>query len=84
MRPELVGAVALASRGDGPDATPAIHWLMVAPRWRRRGVARLLVAAAERRAWDDGHREIRLETHAAWTAAARLYAELGYDAIREV
>jgi GNAT superfamily N-acetyltransferase len=76
-----VGTVALADRGIGATALPAVHWLAVLPTWRRRGVARLLVAALEERCWQQGQREIFLETHESWTAARRLYEELGYRQI---
>lgn len=77
-RPEI-GALALAERGAGQQTLPAIHWLVVDPRWRRRGAGRLLVETAEAFAFRHGWREIVLETHAAWTAANRFYEQLGYS-----
>lgn len=77
-QPLPVGTVALAERAAGPEAVAAVHWLAVLPMWRRRGVARLLMAALEERAWDLGYRTIALETHAGWTAAKQLYESLGY------
>lgn len=79
----LVGAVALGERelvapGNERRAVPVIHWLMVRLRFRRKGLGKALVAAAENAAWQLGAREIRLETHAAWSEAARLYSRLGY------
>lgn len=75
-----VGSVTLVTRpGDPPRAS--IHWLAVRPNWRRRGVARALVATLEAAAFADGHRRVTLETHAAWRAAIRLYASLGYTPI---
>jgi GNAT superfamily N-acetyltransferase len=68
----------LADRGLGALAVPAVHWLAVLPNWRRRGVGRLLIEALEERSWQQGHREIFLETHEGWTAARRLYESLGY------
>ncbi len=73
-----VGTITLAFRGTGETAQPVIHWLAVLPGWRRRGVARLLLAALEKSCWDAGYREIGLETHAAWTAARRFYEQAGY------
>lgn len=73
-----IGTVALAFRGAGGAAQPVIHWLAVLPSWRRRGVARLLLAALEKSCWDAGYREIGLETHGAWTAAVRFYEQAGY------
>lgn len=73
-----VGTVTLAERGRGASAVPVVHWLAVLPRWRRRGVARLLMNALHRDVWAGGGREVFLETHTAWTAAARFYEARGY------
>jgi GNAT superfamily N-acetyltransferase len=73
-----VGTVALARRGDTPDAPPAVHWLAVLPSWRRRGVGRLLITSLEAAVWETGQRQVWLETHAQWSEAARLYESLGY------
>lgn len=78
MPGELVGTATLALRGTGCSAKPVVHWLAVLPTWRRRGVATLLMDALEASAWKDGHREIWLETHAAWIAAAAFYDSRGY------
>ncbi len=77
-RGATIGTVALAMRGAGETALPVIHWLAVAPGWRRRGVARLLVATLEAAAWRAGYREVHLESHAAWIAALSFYESLGY------
>ena len=79
---ELVGSVSLAMRGESDRAKPVVHWLMVAPRWRRRGVGRLLLSQSEQAAWAAGYREIWLETHARWEAAVKFYEALGYRAAR--
>ncbi|HEX3871773.1 MAG TPA: GNAT family N-acetyltransferase [Pirellulales bacterium] len=73
-----IGTVTLAQRGSGDMARPAVHWLAVLPRWRRRGVARLLMSAVHREAWMAGGREVVLETHSGWTAAAGFYESMGY------
>ena len=78
---ELIGTATLALRGVGPEAKPVVHWLAVLPSWRRRGVATLLMNAVETSAWKDGHREIWLETHAAWAAAASFYDARGYRTV---
>jgi GNAT superfamily N-acetyltransferase len=75
---QLVGSIVMAMRGGPDNARPAVHWLIVRPAWRRRGIGRLLMAHLEVAAWDDGHREIYLETHASWKAAAAFYETLGY------
>lgn len=74
----LVGAVTLAMRGQPDHARPVVHWLMVLPAWRRRGVGQLLLAHLEAAAWHAGHRQIWLETHAAWSAAVTFYEASGY------
>lgn len=73
-----VGTITLALRGAAADAKPVVHWLAVLPEWRRRGVGRLLLATLEAACWDAGFREVRLETHAAWTSAIRFYQATGY------
>lgn len=75
-----IGTITLAFRGSGAEAQPVIHWLAVLPSWRRRGVARLLLAALEKSCWDAGYREVGLETHAGWTAALRFYERAGFSA----
>jgi GNAT superfamily N-acetyltransferase len=74
-----VGAVTWADRGAQGAIVPAVHWLMVLPGWRRRGIAALLMAAMEQACWDAGHRELFLETHASWTAAAKFYQQHGWE-----
>lgn len=71
----VVGAVALAERSAG---RPAVHWLMVDPAYRRRGIAQALMATLEAACWQAGQRQVWLETHAAWRSAAQLYQALGY------
>lgn len=73
-----VGTVAIAWRSPPPAPRPAIHWLAVRPRFRRRGIGRLLVHTAEATCWDLGCRQMWLETHVAWTEALALYQALGY------
>ncbi|HWB00831.1 MAG TPA: GNAT family N-acetyltransferase [Pirellulales bacterium] len=79
---ETVGMVTLAQRGNGPTAVPVVHWLAVLPAWRRRGIGALLMNAVHRAVWTAGTREVRLETHAGWTAAVRLYESLGYQSAK--
>ncbi|HEY2837505.1 MAG TPA: GNAT family N-acetyltransferase [Pirellulales bacterium] len=79
---KIVGAVVLADRGVAEKAQAAIHWLIVLPTWRRRGVGRLLVSTLEARAWELGHSRVVLETHAAWRNAAQFYERLGYLPMR--
>ncbi len=76
---QIVGTITLALRGNSHiDAKPVVHWLAVLPAWRRRGIGRLLLTTLERAAWDDGFRQVWLETHQAWSAAAAFYHAAGY------
>ena len=74
----LVGAVTLAMRGPEFEGVPVVHWLMVDPDPRNRGIGRLLMRALEMTCWELGFRRVSLETHVAWTAASRFYESLGY------
>ncbi len=76
--PFAIGTATLARRGPAGGGKPVIHWLAVAPEYRRRGVGRLLVAQLEWLVWQSGGREVALETHAAWTDAVAFYRALGY------
>jgi len=72
---DVAGSITMAMRGR---QIPVIHWLMVRPAWRRHGIAKTLVATLEAHAWDEGFREIRLETHDGWRSALRFYEASGY------
>lgn len=75
----LIGSVTWADRATATETRAAVHWLAVAPAWRRRNVGRLLMSALEASCWDAGHHQIWLETHTAWRAAAEFYERLGYS-----
>lgn len=79
-----VGAVTLAERAGALGTAPIVHWLLVDPAWRRRGVGRLLMSYLEQAAWDAGWREIQLETHTGWAAAVAFYRALGYVPVAEI
>lgn len=79
--PQLVGTITWADRATASEVRPAIHWLAVAPAWRRRGVGRLLLSALEASCWDAGFRQIWLETHIAWNAAGDFYRRQGYQPV---
>ena len=75
---EAVGTVTLAMREIDSGVRPVVHWLAVVPKWRRLGIARLLMAHLERYCWDQEMTSIGLETHKGWRAAVSLYEALGY------
>lgn len=77
--PITAGTVTWADRGRAPEVKAAVHWLAVLPGYRRRGVGRLLLETLHQACWDAGHREVFLETHTAWSSAAKLYESLGYQ-----
>jgi GNAT superfamily N-acetyltransferase len=78
-----IGAVTLALREGAVSTIPVVHWLLVDPAWRRRGVGRLLISHLELAAWSDGWRQIELETHAGWSAAVAFYQSIGYAPVRD-
>jgi GNAT superfamily N-acetyltransferase len=78
----VMGSVTLAMRPGTENSHPIVHWLLVDPAWRRRGVGRMLMSTLECAAWDDGWRHIELETHASWKEAAAFYQSMGYAPVR--
>ena len=79
----VVGAVTLALRDGRATSIPVVHWLLVDPSCRRRGVGRLLISYLELAAWNAGWRGIELETHAGWAAAVAFYHSMGYAPVRD-
>jgi GNAT superfamily N-acetyltransferase len=79
----LVGSVTLALRQGVSRSVPVVHWLLVDPAWRRRGVGRLLLSYLELAAWNDGWRELELETHTKWESAVAFYQSMGYALVRD-
>ncbi|MDH3716992.1 MAG: GNAT family N-acetyltransferase [Planctomycetota bacterium] len=73
-----LGTVMLALRAGRDEVRPVVHWLAVVPRWRRLGLARLLMAHLEDYCWQQGYRQLDLETHVNWQAAVQLYHALGF------
>jgi GNAT superfamily N-acetyltransferase len=79
----FIGAVTLAERTGAAANVPIVHWLLVDPAWRRRGVGRVLMSRLECAAWAAGWPAIELETHAGWSAAIAFYQSMGYAPVRE-
>jgi GNAT superfamily N-acetyltransferase len=75
---QVVGTVTLAIREGRERHVPVIHWLLIDPTWRRRGLGRALISHLERATWDAGWREVQLETHAGWSEAVAFYHSIGY------
>lgn len=78
-----VGTVTLAMRRGNRTSMPVIHWLLVDPAWRCLGIGRVLVSHLEKAVWDDGWREVQLETHIGWTEAVAFYQSIGYAPVRD-
>jgi GNAT superfamily N-acetyltransferase len=79
----MTGCVTLGIRAGGSQSIAVVHWLLVDPCWRRRGVGRLLMSKLETAAWREGWPEVQLETHAGWTEAVAFYHSIGYAAVRD-
>lgn len=69
-----IGAITLEIAGD----VGRIHWLMVDPAARRRGIAAALLATLENAAWECGVRRITAETLSTWRPAVAFYRRHGY------
>jgi GNAT superfamily N-acetyltransferase len=80
---DFVGAVTLAMREGKLVSVPVVHWLLVDPTWRRRGIGSMLLSHLEKAAWDGGWCEVQLETHAGWSSAVAFYQSMGYAPLRE-
>jgi len=74
----LAGSVTLLIGRAGCSVSARVHWLLVHPSFRRRGIGKLLMATLEQACWDADIRQVSLETHRNWTAAVTFYRSLGY------
>ena len=87
----VVGTVTLGERGTEHDGVTAncpgtrregaIHWLLVAPDFQRRGIATCLISRLEQMAWDRGWRWITLETLSSWSTAIAFYRARAYKSV---
>lgn len=73
-----IGMISLLPRAGEPADQAHLQWLVVAPAWRRRGIARQLLVTAEQAAWEAGYRVLALETLSAWKDAVAFYEANGY------
>ena len=67
-----------------PDGTGHVTTIGVAPEFRRRGLARLMMHEVERSFAERGVRTIRLEVRVGNEAAQLLYEQLGYIAVQRM
>jgi aminoglycoside 6'-N-acetyltransferase I len=86
---EPQGFVEVALRSDyvnGTDSSPVafLEGLYVAPAWRRRGVARALVARAEQWAREQGCSEFASDALLHNTASQAMHGALGFDETERV
>jgi ribosomal-protein-alanine N-acetyltransferase len=81
-RGELIGFVIAHVKRVETEWRVYIVTLDVAPEWRRKGLARELMAEVEARSLADGARRIHLHVFMGNDAAIRFYERLGYESIR--
>ncbi len=91
--PEREGGVWLIERDGELQGTLAltlesyrvgqVHWFVLVPDLRGRGLGRALIAELVAEARDAGLERVELETFSALTAAARIYREVGFRVVWE-
>jgi GNAT superfamily N-acetyltransferase len=79
----LIGSTTVAGGGVGPlvGDVAEVKRMWTSPRYRRRGLARTVLAALENEALELGYRSLRLQTGAVATPALALYHAAGYQRI---
>jgi GNAT superfamily N-acetyltransferase len=75
---EFDGALAGSALWEQQDGGLYVSRVAVAPGWRRRGIARALMAAAEAAAWELGLPRLHLGTRLALADNRRLFAACGF------
>jgi GNAT superfamily N-acetyltransferase len=73
-----IGVVGMCDAAFSTPRAASVQWLMVAPEYRRRGAAGLLLSSLEAAAWDAGYRKVIAETSSEWTVAIGFYQAWGF------
>lgn len=74
----VAGTLTLALRSPDSARGAHLHWLLVDPQFRRRGLARALVERAADTAAAAGYTHLTAETLTSWTEAVACYDRLGF------
>ena len=80
----VLASVPFHELDDPPGEFALISDLVVLERFRRRGLGRTLLEAAERYAWEHGARELRIGVLSGNEPARRLYRQVGFASHLEV
>jgi ribosomal protein S18 acetylase RimI-like enzyme len=75
----LLGLVTLVAGRSAAGERASIAWLLVHPVARRRGIGRLLVGQALRRAQAQGARKVQVECRADWQGAIAFWEAVGFQ-----
>jgi ribosomal protein S18 acetylase RimI-like enzyme len=75
---DLLGLVSLVAGRSARGQRISIAWLLVHPEARRRGIGRLLVGQACRRAHAWGGSELQVECRADWQGAIAFWEAMGF------
>jgi GNAT superfamily N-acetyltransferase len=76
---QVIASATLATRTGRNGSQAVLHWLMVDPQFRRRGIGQALLHTVENRARQLGHAALSIETHAGWQASVQLYKKCEYQ-----
>ncbi|PHS12691.1 MAG: hypothetical protein COA78_07845 [Blastopirellula sp.] len=74
---QISGSITLELSSKNPELG-IVHWLMVAPNFRRQGIALALLAKLEEYAIDHGATELQAETLSSWEDAMAFYLRQGF------
>jgi ribosomal protein S18 acetylase RimI-like enzyme len=81
--PSVAGTLTLALRSTDPVRGAHLHWLLVDPQFRRRGLARALVERGADAAAAAGYSQIVAETLGSWAEAVACYERLGFRGLTQ-